>query len=332
MLVLRALGLGDTLTAVAPLRGVRRAWPGSRVLLAGPADAGALLQREGLVDAVLPASGLSPLPWPQLALSGVDGGHVAVNLHGRGPQSHRVLQATSPGRLVAFRCAEAGHTGGPAWHGDEHEVDRWCRMVSSAGGRCSREELLLGDPPPPPAAVAALVDVSRVVVVHPGAASGSRRWPVERWVRVVAALAARGHPVAVTGGAGERGLTAAVAGGASRPGVLDLGGRLTVAELAGLVGRCRLLLCGDTGVAHLATAWSTPSVLLFGPVPPRWWGPAVEPHLHVVLRPGREGDPPGDPHADSLDPVLARTTVDEVVDAADRLLSATGAATAASGQ
>ena len=38
--------------------------------------------------------------------------------------------------------------------------------------------------------------------------------------------------------------------------------------MSAVVARARMVVCGDTGVAHLASAYGTPSVLLFGPV---WW-------------------------------------------------------------
>ncbi|MCC5785018.1 glycosyl transferase family 9, partial [Kocuria sp. CCUG 69068] len=87
VLVLRALGLGDGLTGVAPLRGVRRMLPRHRLVLAAPEGIGTWLAELGVVDAVLPTSGLGPLP-------PLSGGHVAVNLHGRGPLSHELLLAT----------------------------------------------------------------------------------------------------------------------------------------------------------------------------------------------------------------------------------------------
>ncbi|WP_345216668.1 glycosyltransferase family 9 protein [Georgenia halophila] len=315
VLVLRALGLGDAVAGIAALRGLRRAFPGRRLVLAAPRVTGGWLRDLGIVDEVLPSSGLEPLDRHGESISDRDGNgdsgagggesHVAVNLHGRGPQSHRLLTATNPARLIAFGCTEAGHDG-PAWDQEEHEVDRWCRLVRSAGGDCSPEDLRL-DPPG---------ERSSDVVLHPGAASGARRWPVDRWVTVARALARTGRPVAVTGSAGEAGLCEEVA--AAAPEVRSLAGGLDLPGLADLVARAGLLLSGDTGVAHLATAYGTPSVVLFGPIPPSWWGPAIDPHLHTVLWHAEE---PGDPHADTIDPALEAVTVDEVLSAAEAQLS-----------
>ena len=302
VLVLRALGLGDALTGIAAFRGVRRAWPDRRVVLAAPAALGQWLCRLGVVDEVVPTPGLVRVDYP-------GAGHIAVNVHGRGPQSHWLLAETRPSRLVAFRCPEAGHEAGPVWRPDEHEVLRWCRLVSEAGGSCGPEDLRL----PPPA------QRSDLVVVHPGAASASRRWPVDRWVQVVSALAAGGLDLAVTGSAAEAELCAKVSAASST--VRDLSDRLGVAELAELVGSARLLLCGDTGVAHLATAYATPSVLLFGPTSPALWGPVIDPELHVVLWHGDSGAAyAGDPHGDTIDPLLARIGADEVLTATWSLL------------
>jgi ADP-heptose:LPS heptosyltransferase len=81
-----------------------------------------------------------------------------------------------------------------------------------------------------------------------------------------------------------------------------------------LVATARLVICGDTGVAHVATAYGTPSVLLFGPVPPRLWGPLRGPH-RVLWHGGT-----GDTFADEPDPGLLRITVEEVLDAVGGVL------------
>ena len=74
-------------------------------------------------------------------------------------------------------------------------------------------------------------------------------------------------------------------------------------------------MCGDTGVGHLATALGTPSVVLFGPVPPSEWGPPVSRPQHRALWAGRRGDP----HAPTVDPGLLRITTEAVFHAMDAL-------------
>lgn len=96
-----------------------------------------------------------------------------------------------------------------------------------------------------------------------------------------------------------------------------LAGRTDLAGLTDVVGRAALVVCGDTGVAHLASALGTPSVVLFGPAPPDRWGPPPD-GPHVVLTDARRRR--GDPFADDPDPALLAVTVDDVLGAATALL------------
>lgn len=304
LLVLRALGLGDFLTGVPALRALRHAHPDHELVLAAPRTLRPLVDLAGVADRLLDTTGLEPLrraaPAPE----------VAVNLHGKGPQSHRLLQALQPGTLVAFGNADADHAG-PAWRPDEHEVRRWCRLVEeSLHVPADPHDLGLPVPRAPAPAPGA-------VVVHPGAAFPARRWPADRFAAVARWAAAEGYDVVVTGGPDERGLAEAVAAGAGLPSAAVLAGRTDLEVLAAQVSAARLLVSGDTGVAHLASAFSTPSVVLFGPTPPSRWGPPAD-GPHTVLW---HGDGTGDPWGDRVDPALLRTTVTEVVAAAEQLLA-----------
>ncbi|MEO3783986.1 glycosyltransferase family 9 protein [Actinocorallia sp. B10E7] len=76
----------------------------------------------------------------------------------------------------------------------------------------------------------------------------------------------------------------------------------------------RLVVSGDTGLAHLAFAYARPSVTLYGPVSPRLWGPPAD-RRHRVIWHGT-GVRPGDPHGRSPDRRLLLIGPREVLDAA----------------
>lgn len=303
--MLRALGLGDFLTGVPALRALRRLLPHHELVLAAPAAVRDLVELSGAADRLLDTRGLGSIGW--------DGAppELAVNLHGRGPESHRSLQALHPGELVAFRCDAAGHDG-PAWRADEHEVLRWCRLLEeSLAAPVDATDLRLPTPTTPP-------PVGAAVVIHPGAAFASRRWPTDRFAAVARWAVDEGHDVVVTGSPDEVAVADEVCRLAGLPARSLLAGRTDLLELAAEVAAAQLVVCGDTGVAHLATAYATPSVLLFGPMPPARWGPLV-PGPHQVLW---RGDGVGDPWADTPDAALLAIGVDDVVAAAATVLSA----------
>lgn len=302
VLVLRALGLGDLLTGIPALRGLRRAHPEARIVLATPQPLAALALLTGAVDEVLPTAGLGALRHPGQRPV------LAVNLHGSGPQSIADLLGTEPRQLLTHAHRDYPDVPAPPWQADLHEVDRWCALLQWAGIDCDPTDLGVSRPAGRP-------DRSGVVVVHPGAAAAARRWPADRFARVAAELHDAGHPVVITGSATEAALAHSVATQAGLPESAVLAGTLDVLDLVALIADSRLLVCGDTGVAHVATATRTPSVLLFGPTPPQLWGPRGT-GPHVVLWAGDVGDP----HATQVHPGLLSITVPDVLQTTHHLL------------
>jgi ADP-heptose:LPS heptosyltransferase len=118
------------------------------------------------------------------------------------------------------------------------------------------------------------------VVVHPGASVPARGLPIEATTQVVAQLAAAGHHVVVTGSRSEVELARTVASAAPGSAVTIRCGATTVAELATLVAGAQAVICGNTGVAHLAAAVGTPVIEAFAPVvPAHRWRPWRVPHV-----------------------------------------------------
>jgi len=118
----------------------------------------------------------------------------------------------------------------------------------------------------------ALEGVAAPIVVHPGAAVSSRRWPAESFAEAVRLLHGQGWDVVVTGGPGESELTRMVSGAGAF--ALDLGGLTDLGTLAAVLARAAVVVCGNTGPAHVAAAVGTPVVSLFSPVvPAAQWAP-----------------------------------------------------------
>ena len=303
ILALRALGLGDLLTAVPALRALKDHHPDADLALATTPAMAALAGALPGVDRVMAVEELGALPATEVRPD------LAVNLHGSGPESHRRLLDLDPARMIAFRHPAVPQVHGPDWDAHEHEVVRWCRLLEASGIPADPTRRAV-DPPPgsvPPRALGA-------TVVHPGAKSAARRWPADRFAAVAHHAHATGHRVVVTGSPGERGLAERVARDAELPSASVLAGRTDVVDLLRVVAAAGRVVCGDTGVAHVASATGTPSVVLFGPMDPARWGPPDRPE-HTVIWHGREGDP----LADEPFPGLLDIAVSEVVAAMDDL-------------
>jgi ADP-heptose:LPS heptosyltransferase len=102
--------------------------------------------------------------------------------------------------------------------------------------------------------------------------------------------------------------------------VRDLGGRLSLAELAAVLDAAAVAVVANTGPAHLAAAVGTPVVSLFAPVvPAARWAPYGVPTVllgdqHAPCRSTRATHCPVPGH-----PCLNSITVDEITAAVEAL-------------
>jgi ADP-heptose:LPS heptosyltransferase len=171
------------------------------------------------------------------------------------------IAATSvdyPGSLLDHRHVRAAG----------HEVRAALDLAGAAGGVLPPGDdgrLAVRRPLPP---VDHLLPMSRYVVVHPAASVPARSLNLDHAHRIVEELVRRGRPVGLTGTDADRAADA----GPAAAGVVDLRGRTTLPELAGVLAGADCVVVGNTGPAHLAAAVGTPVVSLFAPVVPaeRW--------------------------------------------------------------
>ncbi|MBK7473770.1 MAG: glycosyltransferase family 9 protein [Betaproteobacteria bacterium] len=114
----------------------------------------------------------------------------------------------------------------------------------------------------PPAAAPFELPRAPYCVLHIGASARLKLWEPERWNALAAHLRAGGRRIAWSAGPGEEALVEACA---PEPGDLRTSGRLDLAQLWVLLQNASLLVCPDTGVAHLGRVAGVPTIALFGP-------------------------------------------------------------------
>ena len=107
-------------------------------------------------------------------------------------------------------------------------------------------------------------------VLHLGASSPHKRWPSDRWHSLLDWLEARGYAVVLSVGRGEQSLLEAVDPEGRRS---ALAARLDLAQLWDLLRYSSLVVCPDTGIAHMARLVGVPAVTLYGPGSPISTGP-----------------------------------------------------------
>jgi ADP-heptose:LPS heptosyltransferase len=256
VVAMRPLGLGGFLTAVPALRALQDAYPAEGVVVAAPRTL-----------------------WPLAALAGVDlagarpyepldpalrRATLLVNLHDRGPESTRIALAAAPRRLIAFAHSAVPETAGmPLWERGENDTDRWCRLLSECGipADPSRRRLPAPDLDIEPFARGA-------TVIHPATGTADGAHAAERFAEHARAELAAGREVVITGGPGEVGLANEIARRVHlRPGAV-MAGRTDLLRLAALVAHAGKVITADSGVGHLARAFDTPAVVLFGRTQP----------------------------------------------------------------
>ncbi len=150
------------------------------------------------------------------------------------------------------------------------------------------------------------------ILLHPGAGSPRKRWPLSRFIELGTLLKQEGrHPVFVLGPAEESLARELAAAGVDRESLICPPG---VGELADLLRSAGGFAGNDSGVAHLAALLDVPTVAVFGPSDPVRWSPLGR--LARTLRPETSCQPCFEsPETACQDPVcLTRTRPAEVLE------------------
>jgi len=289
ILIVRLGALGDVVHAVPAAAALRKAYPAARIDWLVEARHRALVDLVTAVDRVLVLERATWDGWmsaiQELRKTSYD---VAIDLQGL-MKSAVFARASGAARVVGFsiwhlreKTARPFYTA-TAEPEMTHVIRKNLQLLRAVGVNDNEIRFPLATPPS-----AALDRVRlesgdrRFALINPGAAWPNKRWPPERFGEVASFLSdACGVMPFVLWGPDEESLARSVVGASG--GVARLAPATTIADLVALSRAAALVVSGDTGPLHIATAVGTPTVGLFGPTDPGRNGPWSDADVSVSV-------------------------------------------------
>lgn len=122
----------------------------------------------------------------------------------------------------------------------------------------------------------------RFALLHP-ATKFTKQWPAANFARVAEFLTARGLQVAAVGPDSEGDVLAELRRASAVPVTVLTG--LTLPEVTALASQAAIFVGNDSGIAHMAAAVGTPSVVIFGSSNRDHWCPWTDAPNEVVYEP-----------------------------------------------
>jgi len=170
--------------------------------------------------------------------------------------------------------------------GQKHEIEYNLELVSLVGAKTEDKALFIsvGDN----TVNDLLKDVkeySNLVAVHPWTSDPVKQWPLERFHALTQRLMGELNLKVLIVGAKDEADKDTYFRDNFAEKLINLAGKTTLKELAGILKECKMLISGDSGPVHLACAVNTPVLAIFrGDIPgkaARRWGPWGNRHIVV---------------------------------------------------
>lgn len=163
---------------------------------------------------------------------------------------------------------------------DRHTIDHYLDLVATPDSPThpTTEPLLSLDSATRSAASSALAKLGILgpfAVIHAGTARPEKNWLPDRWAQVAKHLhQTHGLISVLTGGSdpAEHAHLAEIISHAPNA-VVSLAGQLDLPTFTALLAQATICLSCDTAAVHLASAFHTPQIALFGPTNPFHWRP-----------------------------------------------------------
>ncbi|MFN2498918.1 MAG: glycosyltransferase family 9 protein [Pyrinomonadaceae bacterium] len=125
------------------------------------------------------------------------------------------------------------------------------------------------------------IEAAPFVVIHPAAAFDTKQWAASNFARVADELASRRMFIVAISGKNQLPIVEELRRNSTAE-ILPLT-NLSLPEVTALLARARLFVGNDSGVAHMAAAVGTPSVIVFGSSNTAHWQPWARVASEFVL-------------------------------------------------
>jgi lipopolysaccharide heptosyltransferase I len=300
-LIVRLGALGDVVHAIPVAAALRRSFPSARIDWLVSAKHREILDLVPVIDRRLVINDRSDAEGGASMLTAIRelrrGQYdVALDLQGL-IKSALLARSSGAARVIGFSSRYARERLASLFYTDtfdpgrggiydpretRHVVQINLGLLQTIGLAVSRTEFPIEVAPSEAAARVAQRTGGRYALINPGAAWPNKRWPPSRFAALAAALRERaGLTSVVLWGPGEEPLADEVVSAAGGAAVLSP--PTTIADLVALARGASLMVSGDTGPAHVASAVGTPIVGLYGPTRPSRNGP-LSPHDVTISR------------------------------------------------
>jgi len=284
VLVVRLRSIGDTVLATPSLFALKRFLPNTQVDILVEDWVAPVLDNHPHVDNVITLERGGFMTRARVARELRAANYdVVYNLHG-GTTATFLTRATGARHRVGFKSYQYGQLHNhqaPSplllWQQKKtHSVEQQLALLGWTGIPVTdRPRTTLGISPKAAETVERLLDEAELsgqkfALIHPAAAFATKQWAVENFARVVEFLAERGITSVAIAAPNEQALLEQLR---SETSVKVVTFAVSLPEVTALAARSQLFAGNDSGIAHIAAAVGTPSVVVFGSSNIAHWRP-----------------------------------------------------------
>lgn len=294
ILVIRLRSIGDTVLATPSLAALKRFLPRVQLDVLVEDWVAPLLDHHPHIDNVVVTERTGLLNRVVVARELRAGNYDLVyNLHG-GTTATFLTRATGARYRVGFKTyqyAQLHNHQAPSplllWGQQKtHSVEQQLALLGWTGVPVTdRPRTVLGVAPHAAANInqrlAAIgLEDRKIALIHPAAAFATKQWAAENFARVVEYLAERGFAPIAVAAPHEQAVLDSLIESASVPVVTF---ELSLPEVTALAARAQIFVGNDSGIAHIAAAAGTRSVVIFGSSNLAHWRPWNSAPAEVVF-------------------------------------------------